>query len=65
MQVIIDDEQRMREEMRESLSSLERRCNMLQQELNETRMALELAERNRKVQVQIICQHRRFSSCVF
>ncbi|XP_035686562.1 myosin-16-like isoform X3 [Branchiostoma floridae] len=49
MQVIIDDEQRMREEMRESLSSLERRCNMLQQELNETRMALELAERNRKI----------------
>ncbi|XP_066277748.1 myosin-16-like isoform X1 [Branchiostoma lanceolatum] len=49
MQVTIDDEQRMREEMRESLSSLERRCNMLQQELNEARMALELAERNRKI----------------
>ncbi|XP_078700173.1 uncharacterized protein LOC144926961 [Branchiostoma floridae x Branchiostoma belcheri] len=49
MQVTIDDEQRMREEMRESLSSLERRCNMLTQELNETRMSLELAERNRKI----------------
>ncbi|XP_035691890.1 myosin heavy chain-like isoform X2 [Branchiostoma floridae] len=47
-QVIIDDEQRMREEMRESMTSQERSCNMLQQELNEARMALELAERDRK-----------------
>eukprot|EP00058_Branchiostoma_floridae_P008554 XP_002594042.1 hypothetical protein BRAFLDRAFT_68518 [Branchiostoma floridae] len=47
-QMIIDDEQRMREEMRESLTSLERSCNMLQQELNEARMAPELAVGDRK-----------------
>ena len=48
MQSQIEDEQRQREEARESYNMAERRCNMLQGEADELRTALEQAERARK-----------------
>lgn len=48
MQTQIEDEQRQRDEVRESYNMAERRCNMLQGETDELRTALEQAERARK-----------------
>lgn len=48
MQVQVEDEQRQREEARDSYNLVERRCNMLQGETDELRTALEQAERARK-----------------
>ncbi|XP_014672549.1 PREDICTED: myosin heavy chain, striated muscle-like [Priapulus caudatus] len=44
----IEDEQRVREEIREQLGASERRCNAVAAELEETRASLEQAERNRR-----------------
>lgn len=48
MQTQIEEEQRQREEARESYNMAERRCMMLQGEVEELRTALEQAERARK-----------------
>lgn len=48
MQTQIEEEQRQREEARESYNMAERRCLMLQGEVEELRTALEQAERARK-----------------
>lgn len=48
MQTQIEEEQRQREEARESYNMAERRCMILQGEVEELRTALEQAERARK-----------------
>ncbi|XP_014676451.1 PREDICTED: myosin heavy chain, muscle-like [Priapulus caudatus] len=44
----IEEEQRIREEIREQFGASERRCNAISAELDETRTSLEQAERNRR-----------------